>query len=781
MRINNTNPTSDDFVKSMNKSLRKKKITLIVLLVALVVVVVLVVAVTLAIRRRNRIETAKSVITQLDIQSTFKDPEFPDEGDWDSDGVVNVKETQSGTGIQSEDSDGDGMVDGDEVTMGTDPLNNDTDGDGLLDGYEIIAGTNPRMTSTDGETPDADRSMTVEKTDGDCVVTLTGNSNIAGASVEELDLMGISANASVVSKAYDFYTEYPFDSAEITISVDQDRMDKSGSTYSDLTVLKFDAQTLEYTTVASTADSSGSKVSAKITESGTYVIGAEKTVNEPATTRVAFLIDNSGSMYPVEECPTSSENDVDFKRLDFAESLIDKFDLDYQISISKFTATFTELAAFTDVRSELKEALRSIKENDEFFNGTHNQEALRKCIESFDNSDNGKYRNIIVMLSDGESDEADPESIESLAQLANDRSVIVLTVGLGRDIDRNWLQEVAYQTGGKYYSASDANALEDVYKQIVTTLNYDIVTYSDSEDKVSGYALYNTGFEPARNGFTFKNFRTTTTASVDFGMAVLARDWYLGSVQMSLGGIEPADESNQKVSAGGYDLSGTEAGKAYEERLPLSSVSTKIFTHKYSKVKEYLDYTSSGNNLRVKQDYKYDAENKGWAVSKKKIDAGNLSWHYVELLNLDIAGKLDKIEKGYSKDDAQLTAALYRLNALQWDDSQYEFSLTGGDDGFRELERLLSLGIPVVTTIDDTHTVNTIGLIRDSSCHRKYILRVYDNNYPGKTKELYIEKRPVAELSISGDSATVKDQTFAYTATYEGKQVGISFSDVGEY
>ena len=769
------------FLLSIDRSMRRKRRILIALLVILAAVIALVVAVSVNLSRKNKIATAKSVISQLDIQTTFKDPEFPDDGDWDNDGITNIRENDTNTGIQNEDTDGDGIKDGDELELGTDPLKEDTDGDGLLDGYEIMAGTNPRMTSTNGSVPDAQLEVSVKKTDGDCTVTLTGNANIAGSTVEELDLFGISANASVVSKAYDFYTDYPFSSAEIKINVDSTRLSKSGYSLKDLTVLKFDASTLEYTTVESKTDSSGKSVSAEITESGTYVVGAEKTVNDPATTRVAFLIDNSGSMYPKELCPTSSENDVDFKRIDFTQSLIDRFDLNYQIGISKFTATYTEMVSFTDDRAELKKALRSIKEGDEFFNGTHNQEALRKCIESFNNESSGKYRNIIVMLSDGESDEEDPESIEELAELAGDKSVIVLTVGLGRDIDRNWLQNIAYQTGGKYYSASDANALEDVYKQIVTTLNYDIVTYNDSNDEVSGYSLYNTGFEPSRNGFAFKNFRTTTTASVDFGMAVLARDWYLGSVQMKLGDIEPADDSTQKVSAKGYDLTDTDAGKAYEDRQPLNSISTTLFTHKYTKVQDYLDFTSSGNNLRIKKDYKYDAENKGWAVDKTKIDAGNLSWHYVELLDLDIANGLEKIAKGYGDSDAQLAAALYRLNVLQWDDKEYEYSLTKGDEGFKELERQLSLGIPVVTTIDDTHTVNTIALIRDSSCHRKYILRVYDNNYPGKVKELYLEKKPVADLTVTNGTATFNSQTFTYVATYEGKQVGIAFSDVGEH
>ncbi len=784
MKSNNMSSLGPDnsFVKSLDRSMRRKKITLVIFLVLLAAIIILCVSVGMHISKNNRIAKAKSVITQLDIESTYKEPEFTDDNDWDGDGLTNARETAAGTNLQNEDTDGDGITDGDEIELGTDPLNPDTDGDGLLDGYELMAGTNPRMSKTDGETDDAQRVLTVVKEEGQCKLTLTGNANVAGTTIEELDLFGITANQSVVSKAYDSYSDYDFQTAEISFTLDDSKVTKLGYSYEDLTVLKFDSSTLTYTKIDSNYDKSKKTVTAQINELGTYVVGVEKTVNEQPTTRVCFLIDNSGSMYPVEQCPTSTENDVDFKRLDFAQSLIDKFDDDYQIGISKFTGTYTKMVSFTSDRNELKKALDSIKNDDEIFDGTHSQTALKKCLDEFNTSSEGKYRNIIVMLTDGGSDEENPAEIEDIAKIADDKSVIVLTVGLGREIDRQWLQDMAYSTGGKYYSASDATALEDVYKQIVTTLNYDIVNYSDSEDQVTGYSLYNTGFEPERNGFSFKNFRTTTTASVDFGMAVLARDWYLGSVKMSLSDIDPADDSEQKVSAAGYDLSGTAAGEAYENRKNLSSVTTEIFSDTYADVKKYLDYDSDGSTLRVDKDYQFDSQNRGWEIAKTKIEAGNLSWHYVELLNLNVAEGIEKIAKGYNESDAQLVAALYRLNALQWDDSADEFNLTSnGDESFAELEKLMSLGVPVVTTIDDTHTVNAIGLIRDSSCHRKYILRVYDNNYPGKVKELYIEKMPKCSLEIDGDTVNVVDTAFTYTATYEGKQVGISFSNVSAH
>ena len=48
-----------------------------------------------------------------------------------------------------------------------------------------------------------------------------------------------------------------------------------------------------------------------------------------------------------DRCVTSSENDVDFKRLEFAKNLIDKFESHYQVGICKFTGSYKKMVDFT--------------------------------------------------------------------------------------------------------------------------------------------------------------------------------------------------------------------------------------------------------------------------------------------------------------------------------------------------------------------------------------------------------------------------------------------------
>ncbi len=92
---------TNDFVQSMNRGKRKKKIALLVLCIVLAFLVAACVVVGLKIRENNRIAMAKSVITKLDISTTFKESEFSDDQDWDGAGLKNADEVRHGTNRQS--------------------------------------------------------------------------------------------------------------------------------------------------------------------------------------------------------------------------------------------------------------------------------------------------------------------------------------------------------------------------------------------------------------------------------------------------------------------------------------------------------------------------------------------------------------------------------------------------------------------------------------------------------------------------------------------------------
>ena len=198
----------------------------------------------------------------------------------------------------------------------------------------------------------------------------------------------------------------------------------------------------------------------------------------------------------------------------------------------------------------------------------------------------------------------------------------------------------------------------------------------------------------------------------------------------------------------------------------------------YADVKQYLDYSSMGSTLKVKRSLKNGAAEQGWTTQSFRLDANNLNWTHVELLSLDIAGSPDKINIAGKNDEFQLFSALYMMNAVQWDDKGAEFDLYEGDEGFSRLKRLLAVGEPVLTMIDGSHTVNALGLIQDSTDHRKFILTVYDSNYPGAQKKIYITRSVIGYFK-KGPTGFVEDGSgYKYTCVYEGKQVGLTFSDI---
>lgn len=763
--------------EAMNKSIKRqsnhKKKVLIVVGILIIITIILAVITAMQTIKNSKIEQAKAIVSQIDLNTTFKPQEFLDEGDWDKDGILNGQEGSTKTNIQNEDTDGDGICDGDEKKLGTNPTDPDSDKDGMLDGYELMSGTDPLNKISDGTTNDSERKVTIVRKFGEIEAEIKGSPNVADLTIEHLNLLSINSNSSIISSAYDIYSDFEYDELNVKFKVDNDQLSKYNTNINDLTVLRFDSESRNYVKINSTIDAASGTVSAKLDQLGVYVVGIERTANEEPTSRIAFLIDNSGSMYA-----EYTGYDVEFKRLDFAQALMDKLDGDFTFMVAKFTADYKKLQPFTTDKNALKAALDSIRNGKEVFNGTHSQNALSNCINEFSADSSKKYRDIIVFLTDGESDEEGGKSLADLVKLADDKNITLLTVGLGNAIDRKWLQQLASLTGGKYYSASEANALTDVYKQIQTSFDFDMVSYNNNDDKIQGYSLYNTGFKPEENGFSFRNFRTTSCASVDFGMAVFARNWYLGKLKLNHGKVQPVEESQVSHPANGYDLRSTRISESYTNHKTLKNLSISALNDDFSDAKNYLDFSTDGEVLKVDEKKLDRAKRSGWDIKEYPINASNLDWKRVELLSLDIANSADKIAEAYSKEDAELLNALFTLNSLQWMDQKYEFNLTGGDEGFERLKQLLAEGIPVVTTIDDMHSVNAIGLIQDSTEHRRYILQVYDCNYPGKTREVYITRSPIASCTAEDGKLTVKSTAFEYTAEYEGKQVGINFSDV---
>lgn len=759
--------------KIYRKETLKKRAKILGITAAILAVLIGVISLVSSFRGKQEQDRIKNIVAGIQTDTLALAADYDTAGDDDNDGINNGEEEKLATNYQEKDTDRDGICDGDELKVGTDPTKSDTDGDGLLDGYELMVGLDPLKASTDGSTPDGQRIFEIKREYANATLIVKGSANLSDTVFDNLDLVGFKNNTGIVSDAMSFYTDYSFISAEISFKVDAELLSNKNVKLENLSIYKFNAQTQEFEKVDSVIDSSAMTVSAEITECATYLLGKTTVIGEPPVMRIQLLIDNSGSMYPEEMCAGSEENDVEFKRLDLSANIIDMVSSDSLIGISKFTATYTELADFTTDHSSLKKTLDRIKTDKETFNGTDFQTAILSAINEFDNTD-GNYSNMIIMLCDGNSTDRYETDPEKIIKAANDNNIIVLMIGLGQSVDAQRMQQIAEGTGGKYYTAANADALDEVFTQIETTFNYDITSYG-TEGK-SGYMIANTGFVPATNGFSFGNFRTTTSNGTCFGMAMFARDWYTGSLALKLEDYKPQTNSKNVYDAQGYDLSGTSIEAAYKDKKDMYSLSVSaVKSNEYTDLMSYLDFDNSGGLvLQVKSDILAKAQKVGFgSVNYEILDLG-LNWRYVQLLAIDVQNNSAAIESTYGKDEAALYKALLRYHVLQWEDVENcRYKLSDGRECFDRIEELLLEGIPAVLMLGGNHAVNAISLIQDSDCPRRFILQIYDNNYPGEIREITIEK--IVTGVFSGGSQI--DIVYSYVAVYDSENISVTLYD----
>ena len=756
-RVNLTSGgSSSKYSKYLYKSNKKAIIAAVASVVAVLGVVVVV---GVQMHNKSKIDSAKSLMKNFDDNNRVISVDINPSQDSDSDGVSNGDEISDNTDYLLADTDGDGINDGAEKNIKTDPLNPDTDGDGLGDGIEIMAGLDPNSKLTEG-IDDTERKFTVSKINEELTAEITGNASVYGALVEKVNLTGFSANSSILTDVYDVYNHNGFDSCKLTFTVN----DKNVT--SDVSVVRFNVSDGSFEKIDSVYDEASKTISANITENGTYMVADNKTIDSESKTRVHFLIDNSGSMYSQDLIPNSPENDVYFKRLDFAKQLVEKFDDSYTVAISRFTKDYHYMQEFTNDKKRLKDILDNIKTLDEDFNGTYIQYSLEECMKSFTDTEE-KTVNIIILVTDGDTTEEKTPDTDYIAKLAKEKNIIILTVSIGNNIDKSILNEIAQKTDGKYYSASDANFLDQIHSQIVATLDYDKTTVGSSNSYTSiGYTIYNTGFVPAENGFGFVDYRTSDNDSVSFGLNVFAKKWFTDTLPMSMGEMKSGEKTVQ-----GYGLSGTDFETQYNNRKKLRGLSfVAVTTSRFIDSSKYLDYKNSDTStVYVDSEIRLEANKKGWTEKRFLLNKPILDWNSVNLLALDVENKSDKIEDAYGKSEAEFYKAVNRFNAEITNQGAF-VNLSSGEAGFNAICDDLKNGEPAVVVINGNYSLLVTSMIKNSDKPDEYVLRVYDPSEKDVVKELYITKTIGCKINLDG---TVNETTCYYNGVYNSEDVSV--------
>lgn len=178
--------------------------------------------------------------------------------------------------------------------------------------------------------------------------------------------------------------------------------------------------------------------------------GSTTTTVVGSNLEIVFLIDESGSM---------SSSDPGRIRADVAIELTDNLGSTDKAAVIAFDDGTRLLTDFTSDKDVIKEAINQVGD----YGGTDMYLGLERSFELFEGeATTSRY---IVLLTDGES-----YGYYDYATAAEEKDVVIYTVGLGSYVNDTELEEIATTTGGKYYFADAPEDLFEIYEEITETI-----------------------------------------------------------------------------------------------------------------------------------------------------------------------------------------------------------------------------------------------------------------------------------------------------------------------
>lgn len=429
------------------------------------------------------------------------------EEDHDGDKLSNEFELKNGTNPILKDSDSDDLDDYEEICKyHTDPLKADTDEDGASDGDEVRLGTDPLK--ADKVFYENDRlGETSEKTP----VTIEVEATVSGSQVGTMKITPVtSATSPAVSptipgylgSAYDISISGHPESATLYFKYDLS-LGKIGEDFQPR-IYYFDEKTGTFEELPNQRVSEG-EVSANVEHFSTYILlnkvkfdkvweteikPPEYQENDDNNLDIVFVIDYSQSM--VANDPTQL-----FKKVskEFIAQLRDNKD---RAGVVKFVAKATLVNRLSYDKNELINTINSISYDNGYNSdsGTNGSDGINTAINELKNSE-ARYK-YICFITDGE-DNRTSYSYNDLINRCNSNGINVYSIGMGSS-DNELLKNVASKTSGKFFYASTASELNEIYDDIkIETIDY--VTDSNN-DGISDYytKLIKEGKLPLSNG-----------------------------------------------------------------------------------------------------------------------------------------------------------------------------------------------------------------------------------------------------------------------------------------
>lgn len=716
------------------------------------------------------------------------------EADTDGDGIKDGEEERIGTNKFSMDTDGDGLDDLYERTVSmTNPRFEDTDEDGLRDGDELLAGLDPKEKCSDGKEDDKKRLFEREVALEGGTLSIEGAANVYSLYTGIETESGLSDLPGIYGEVHEFFLKgRAFESATLTLTYDAEQVKRQGYTPENLRIYQVTEQ-LELLPVECVNDGAGT-VTAQLEHFSMYAladpelsIGAAIKTKMPRT-KVALLIDNSGSMYDMEG---SDANDPDMKRLAMAKQIVADMNSSCDFYVSKFTGSYTEMtSAWTNDVEVLNAAIDGINEN-EHFNGTSIAYSVIQTTKKFEENSNYEKR-YIILLTDGASTENDIFSynLNDASRYAVEKGITVITIGLGSDVDANYLTTLSKNTGGFYIYANVADALAHVSERIAAGMNYNYVD-EDDDGEFDYVSIADSGFDVKRDGFSFKNYYffdgTEVIEGQCYGMNLFAQLYYKGKLPISRESFQGPDYYGNS-----YDFSEV---PGYEGETDLMSNKVPLY-EKYRFTRFDSFHQSTGQWKRdTKKDSRlvltdvwkrYIEEYPLFMLKEVPMDAGFVwsdgkeasTGEMIALTFIDV----DKSTlTGNDREIYELLRALNNLMACQDTENIEKIDMRWGfteednpklkRERFERVIQKVREGIPLIIG-SSSHVANVIRIERGVANPLEYRLYLYNSNYPGEEFIVTVKKEKTFLSVLDNRGDDVWDYAFYDTDGVFGNKGG---------
>jgi Ca-activated chloride channel family protein len=164
--------------------------------------------------------------------------------------------------------------------------------------------------------------------------------------------------------------------------------------------------------------------------------------------------------------------------------------VDDEATVFKFARGVKQVLPLTKVQGnqdDFKTAIDTdvfLKESDR--NATQLYDAVYASVNALTSATNDRRAAVVLSdFVDFDVNTLEPISTQDLQEVidnANDKQVLIFTVGLGAELDTEVMQEMAVLTGGQYFEAQDSSDLTEIYDTIskILTNQYEI-TFDTSQ------------------------------------------------------------------------------------------------------------------------------------------------------------------------------------------------------------------------------------------------------------------------------------------------------------